>query len=1117
MDKQQARNLIRETFENPFDKARFTTFIKNLLNRIEEAPFTYQGQYIPDSYKPFISKYERIGKYHDGENRIDILIVHLNRETSIERARTMQRNFVAGYLQGKYGSSNEKDAALVAFVSPGEADWRFSLVKMDYKFEQGPTGKMRVKEEFTPARRWSFLVGVNEKSHTAQSRLVPILSDDVHDPTLAQLEEAFSIETVTKEFFLKYRDLFIRIKEALDQVVEKDARIRSDFEAKGVDTVNFAKKLLGQVVFLYFLQKKGWFGVERDAEWGTGSKHFLRELFQGRHGKYVNFFNDILEPLFYEALRIDRRHDDDYYSRFDCKIPFLNGGLFDPINNYDWVHTDIHLPNELFSNGVRTKEGDIGDGILDIFDRYNFTVREDEPLEKEVAVDPEMLGKVFENLLEVKDRKSKGTYYTPREIVHYMCQESLINYLDTTLNTGSEAIIKANPVQQKLIGKPDPEQLGLSSSAYKQSVPRNDIEEFIRKGESTIQNDLRVMNEGRETRNYSYQLPESIRKNAKRIDEALASIKVCDPAVGSGAFPVGMMQEIVKAREVLTPHIVDDPGRGDRPVAPTKETERSPYNFKRHCIQESLYGVDIDPGAVEIAKLRLWLSLVVDEEDYETIKPLPNLEYKIVCGNSLLGVEKDLLNHKLFHELETLKPQFFEETNPGKKQALKDRIDNLIKQITNNDEHFDFEVYFSEVFHDKACSERGRRGGFDVVIANPPYVSAIEFATLYNESERQNLNSLFESAKGTYDLYVLFLEKGIRLLAKKGVLTFINPNKYLSARYALALREFILKHATLERLVDISGISVFEQAAVYPVITFLARNNLNSYPIQLLLPKKRNMETFNLGNFTLSSVNSQLLRMLPENIWGFVLSDKVDLLQKLIENTKPMSSLGRINASTTASEADAYGKHISNKPSKNSLKVVNTGTIEPFVSLWGRIELKHSGRKFLTPYLSIDKAEINRRRLELYKMPKIIFAKMAKRCEALLDELGEYAALNTNFFYDPNPDVSLKFITAFCNSSLFMFFYNQFFGALRMSGGYYQFQAPQLRVIPCKIPSKTIQSTFDIIVDQILSITKDDDYIHSPEKQAKVKQYERQIDQMVYELYGLTPEEIAIVESFIKN
>lgn len=153
-------------------------------------------------------------------------------------------------------------------------------------------------------------------------------------PTLAELEQAFDIETVTKEFFLQYRELFMRTKEALDSVVENYPQVKADFDAKGVDTVNFAKKLLGQIVFLYFLQKKGWFGVGRDDDWGTGSKHFLRELFEKRHGDYTNFFNDILEPLFYEALRIDRSHDDDYYSRFNCKIPFLNGGLFDPIGNY---------------------------------------------------------------------------------------------------------------------------------------------------------------------------------------------------------------------------------------------------------------------------------------------------------------------------------------------------------------------------------------------------------------------------------------------------------------------------------------------------------------------------------------------------------------------------------------------------------------------------------------------------------------------------------------------------------------------------------------------------------------------------------------------------------------
>ncbi len=535
MDKQQARNFIKETFEQSFNKTRFTAFIKNLLNRIEEAPFTYQGQSIPGSYKPHISVLERIGKYSDGEHKIDILIIKLKKETSLERARAMQRNFVDWYLNGSRGGEL-KDAALVAFTAPDETEWHFSLVKMDYKFEQTPTGKIKVKEEFTPARRWSFLVGVNEKSHTAQSRLVNILANDELAPTLAELEEAFNIETVTKEFFIKYRDLFIRTKEALDEVVKNDARIKADFEAKGVNTVDFAKKLLEQIVFLYFLQKKGWFGAGRDADWGEGSKKFLRELFEKKHGSYNNFFNDILEPLFYEALRNDRSHDDDYYSRFDCKIPFLNGGLFDPIGNYDWVHNDIYLPDGLFSNKNKTKEGDTGDGILDIFDRYNFTVKEDEPLEKEVAVDPEMLGKVFENLLEVKDRKSKGTYYTPREIVHYMCQESLINYLNTALNTHQEPLIKQTPVQQKLLGNPDPEQLGLTMSDYKPTVPKEDIEEFIRKGELTIQHDMSVISEGKETKTYPFRLPESIRDNAERIDEALASIKICDPAIGSDGF-----------------------------------------------------------------------------------------------------------------------------------------------------------------------------------------------------------------------------------------------------------------------------------------------------------------------------------------------------------------------------------------------------------------------------------------------------------------------------------------------------------------------------------------------------------------------------------------------------
>jgi len=586
MNRQQAKELIRNTFESPFDKERFTFFIKNLLNKIEEKPFSYQGNYIPDHFKPYISKLERIGKYCDGENEIDLLIVSLKKETSLQKARTMQRNFIAWYLKGSRGGKL-KDAALVAFVSPDEEDWRFSLVKMDYRFEEGPSGRVKVREEFTPARRWSFLVGKNEKSHTAQSRLVSILEDDEHNPTLKQLEEAFNIEPVTKEFFDKYRNLLICTVDALDSIVVRDPIIKKDFASKNINTIDFAKKLLGQIVFLYFLQKKGWFGVERDAGWGAGPNDFLRRLFNKEYGDYKNFFNDILEPLFYEALA--RQRDDDFYSRFNCKIPFLNGGLFEPIGGYDWVHTDIILPDELFSNTRKTPEGDIGDGILDVFDRFNFTVKEDEPLEKEVAIDPELLGKLYEKFnairpdnfyeykkalasgkknLEKQFNKKFGVYYTPREIVHYMCQQSLIYYLE-----------------QELQGK----------------VSKEDIEKLIKYGEQFTENETtallkeQLIEEGiQKGSSYKFKLPESIRKNAKFIDDKLKSIKICDPAIGSGAFPVGMMHEIVKTRNVLSAFINEEGEEG-----------RTTYNFKRECIENSLYGVDIDSGACEVAKLRL--------------------------------------------------------------------------------------------------------------------------------------------------------------------------------------------------------------------------------------------------------------------------------------------------------------------------------------------------------------------------------------------------------------------------------------------------------------------------------------------------------------------------------
>src|SRR3989338_3062625 len=193
MQKAQAQNKIKETFENPFEEARFRDFIRNLLNHIEEEDnHPYSGQFIATAFQPYISTLKRIGKYSDGEHEIDILIVNLKKEISLERARTAQRNFIAWYLNGSRGGEM-KDAALVAFVSPNDEDWRFSLVKMEYKFTESKSGKTKVKEEFTPAKRWSFLVGRNENSHTAKSRLAPIVEDDQNNPTLKQLEDRKSV------------------------------------------------------------------------------------------------------------------------------------------------------------------------------------------------------------------------------------------------------------------------------------------------------------------------------------------------------------------------------------------------------------------------------------------------------------------------------------------------------------------------------------------------------------------------------------------------------------------------------------------------------------------------------------------------------------------------------------------------------------------------------------------------------------------------------------------------------------------------------------------------------------------------------------------------------------
>ena len=1080
MKEERAVKLVEDTFGNSFSEERFIPFVKNFLNEIDQDnSFSLGEGEVPSSYREYIKQYKRIGQYEDPEGEIlDVLSVNLKRETSPKRARTMQRNFIGWYLKSQGYS---KDNALVAFYHEDVEDWRFSYVKRSYRSEKDESGKISTEEELTPPRRFSFLVGQNEPSHTAQNQIVPILENDKDNPTLSDIEKAFNVEIVTDEFFKKYRDLFLNLKDALDEVVEKDLAIKAEFEKKEVSIVDFAKKLLSQIVFLYFLQKKGWLGVERGKEWDSGSKRFLRELFDGCGDK--NFFNDILEPLFYQALRYDRRADDDYYNEFNCKIPFLNGGLFDPINNYNWVTTDIYLPDDLFSNEHRTDQGDIGDGILDIFDRYNFTVKEDEPLEREVAVDPEMLGKVFENLLEVKERKSKGTYYTPREIVHYMCQESLINYLSTE---------------------------------FHDSIDKEDFEKLIKYGESfsehpnvSLGSKTGALN-GDEVGNKA-EVPQSIRQDAVLIDLKLASIRICDPAVGSGAFVVGMMNEILGARNALTPCF-------------RNAEERTSYNFKRDAIQNCLYGVDIDSGAVEIAKLRLWLSLVVDEQDRKEIRPLPNLNYKIIRGNSLLEVEKDLFNAGLFEELEEKKLLYFNEENATKKQQYEKRIDELISKITSENGEFDFTVYFSEVFHD--LPERQGKKGFDVVIGNPPYV---QLQKMKNDPVRKKYQEQkYKTYDSMGDIYCLFYEKGVEIARNEGVLCYISSNKWMRAGYGKKLRNFFLGWNPLI-VIDL-GSDVFETATVDTNILFVQKN-LNERSLKGLTLSKK-MRTLNISDKV--KRESVKFSCFTDGPWFIGSETEVNLKQKIEDVGKPLKEWDiSINYGIKTGYNDAF--IINNETKERLIKedpkstelikpVLRGRDIQRYQVNWDGLWLidTHNGYGEISPIDINNYKAIKRHLYKFYpslkkrqdkgitpynlrncayhaefEKDKIAWSDISKSPSFTLLPGGHYIN-NTSYLINSDN----KYLLGILNSNVVDYYISLIATDLGKEG--FRYFKQFVEKVPVPQVSESEQSHIAKIVEIILQRK-----ISNPS--ADTSDLEHQVNCLVYDVYQITEEEIATI------
>ena len=875
------RAIFEETLTKAYAHDLYRRFLGELLNHVQFRPQIEKEPY--NVFSAAIKNYVHVGDY-EGEDhqKVALFSVCLKNDKSIENARSMQRSFVKSLLE-----DSNCAGALVAFhtdADPGR--WRLSLVRMDYGFSDG-----KISVELTPAKRYSYLVGEGEPCHTAKERLYPIFAEDAVDPGLDDLEEAFSVEAVTKEFFAQYREKYLSVKEFL----EHNTDFVREAASRGFNSEQFAKKLMGQLVFLYFIQKKGWLGVNafpktlsdsayknaffqpgqkpkelmprvyrknekgeirlvaaelralsdddeialskivQGGAWGGGPKDFMRQLFNDCKKRGKNFFDDYLEPLFYEGLN-QNRGDQAFFLPLHSRIPFLNGGLFEELEGYDWKNNDFCVPDELFSNA--DENGRDADGILDVFDRYNFTMVEDEPMEREVAVDPEMLGKVFENLLDVKDRKSKGAFYTPREIVHYMCQESLIRYL-----------------------------------SHKTGITDGDIRKFILYGEYFREEDVKktqsVYKDGKIhhkvfDKNKALEMPETIfsyQKNVNRLqelDDLLANVTVLDPAVGSGAFPLGMLTEIVKARETLTSYMSIELNRFQKH---TLRSDRNTYRMKRETIKNSIFACDLEASAADITKLRLWLSLVIDnqiraEENEEfgyTTKPreLPNLDCNIICGNSLVdafhGIKLITENSALgnlsamrqgallydehfttqIHRLISMQDRLYDEKMRVEKERIKKEIQEIYDEtiLTNlngsqqamnayyerkNDVAKPFvlwQIMFPKVFRDN--------GGFDIVIGNPPYIQLQKEDENTGKKVGDQFAELgFQTFAKTGDIYCLFYEKGYQLLSPGGILAYITSNKWMRAGYGEKLRSFFAEKTNPLRLIDFGKQKIFASATV---------------------------------------------------------------------------------------------------------------------------------------------------------------------------------------------------------------------------------------------------------------------------------------------------------------
>ena len=961
---------------------------------------------------------------------------------SVLRRKVGLRNLIRPYLG--YGF----DAALAVFNDG--TNWRLSLI-------------CDLKEDATSTKRFTYVFG-DEKAYykTPVSRFVD-LQKKANE--FLEIKKAFSVEALSDDFFAAYRKQYAEFVKFLtgkeyikkgnkwveQETGEPDAQYFTSFKEDDKLVRDYIKKMMGRIVFLYFLQSKGWL---------AGNLHYMHDLFYDASDDVKrDFLDKVLEPMFFGLLNTKPEDRSSaplvngvgvkYIPNAD-EIPYLNGGLFqqEKIDEVDSV-----FPAGMFQS------------LFDFFDSYNFTIDENDPNDAEVGVDPEMLGKIFENLLE--DNKDKGAFYTPKEIVRYMCQESLTAYLQTGIEDAEVKEHIANFVKTN-----DVEELGGASSEL-----------------------------------------------AMSIDQKLIDVKICDPAIGSGAFPMGLLRELYACRKSI--EIFEEDNAAD---------------IKRHIIQNNIYGVDIEKGAVDIARLRFWLALIIDEKEP---MPLPNLDFKIMQGNSLLesykGVDLDVTSKKLKTGKDTKKTRGvlslgFEETDVQKtiqdlvksyfsitdhtlRAQRRQQIDKYVKDYIKvcaegnhevkdavdeleipNDQFFLWHTYFADVFE---------QGGFDIVIGNPPYGVSIK------DDYRKAVVASWGNVPD-YEIYYYFIVLAAPLLKEKGIMSYIIPNTFLFNTFAKHFREMLVEKWNVLEILDCTKFPIFESAVVRNAINLFQkdsegskqvgyRNTANVTSFSDLLEREREFMTVesllamnqNWGlAFYLGANDIKVINQISSSIDS--ICNHYDVSQGYIPYRK--SDLIKI-----------YGKEEGERIVKerlwHSLQPLDNTYIQ---EIYGRDITKYSYHstgeyvkygKHLACYVDLKFFNSSRLLVREITNPQII--------ACLLDEL---------FVNDPqlisvivrDERYSLEFLWGILNSKLATY-YHFHHSPKATKGAFPKILVQDIKGFPLPIASDEQISSLGKVSKKVLTKKKTN-------LSTDTSALENQIDFLVYHLYGLTYDEVLIVD-----